>query len=196
MPGIASRIGALALIPPVDAVRPRRCPSCLNIEGIGKQLLFYGHGLRCRWVAVPSPDPEQRLILAWQRRFLCTRCGTTVLVGPAGLLRRGTYTLFAILAAWFAALPAPLGDERTEVYAGHGVDRLAPDVHRRAPRWAALERWTRCAAQWWATRPVSSSGPWRDRVAALLSGFLAGDGGRDGAIARAVDAHAAAGAAM
>lgn len=196
MPDIASRIGALVLIPPVDVVRPRRCPCCLNIHGIGGQLLFHGHGLRCRWVAVPAADRDQRLVLAWQRRFLCTRCGATVLVGPTGLLRRGTYTLFAILAAWFAALPAPLGDGRAEVYADLGVDRLAPDLHRRVPRWAALERWARHGAKWWPTRPGPPSAPWRERVAALLSGFLAGTGGRNGAIARAVDAHAAAGAAM
>jgi hypothetical protein len=196
MSRIAVAFAPLTEIPDVGDVRPCRCRSCRQVEGVGGRLLFHGHGQRWRLVAVAG-DGEGLLVRAWQRRFLCTRCGATVLVVPIGLLPGFVYTLGAILASWFAAAPAPIGDglRDEEVYAGHGVDRLAPDMHRATPRWASLERWSRLASSWWPSRPMPV-GRWRDQVAALLIGFMAGKGGRDGAIARAVAAHAAAGAAV
>jgi len=196
MPGIAMAFASLTEIPDVGAVRPWRCLSCLQVEGVGGRLLFHGHGQRWRLVAVAG-DGEGALVLAWQRRFLCTRCGATVLVVPIGLLPGFVYTLGAILAAWLAAAPAPMGEGLCdeEVYAGHGVDRLAKDLHRATPRWASLERWSRLASSWWPSRPTPAGG-WRVQVAALLIGFVAGKGGRDGAIARAVAAQAAAGATV
>lgn len=195
MATISAVYAPLTEIPDVDAVRPCRCRSCRHVQGVGGRLLFHGHGKRWRLVAIPG-DGEGLVVRAWQRRYRCTRCGTTILVVPIGMLPRFVYTLFAIVAAWFSAASVPIGDglDDAKVYAGHGVDRLTPDLHRVNPRWYSLQRWSMLASAWWPSRPTA--GGWRDQVAALLAGFVAGKGGRDGAIARAVAAHAAAGAAM
>lgn len=79
-----------------------------------------------------------------------------------------------------------------------GVDRRSdkPEAHRLGrPRWRSLARWLASAPAWWPTRPVSD-GTWREQATSLLAGFVPGDAGREGAIRRAVSAHAAGGTAM
>jgi hypothetical protein len=121
-------------------------------------------------------------------------------VRPDDVLERHRYALTAILTAWFLAVRPPIGDGHHDeaVYDLVGVDRRipGPDPGRAGkPRWGSLARWAACISAWWPTR--STTGPtWRKRVVALLAGFIPGDGGRDGAIRRAVVAHAAGGSAM
>jgi hypothetical protein len=132
------------------------------------------------------------MVVCWQRRYLCTRCGATTLVVPMGVLSRFVYTLGAILGALFAAAATPIGDglDDRAAYERHGVDRLTEGVF--GVRWSSLERWIGLAETWWPCRSLPSM-PWRERASALLAGFLPGSGGRDGAIARGVLAHAAGG---
>jgi hypothetical protein len=148
-------------------------------------------------VAVPSEKPDGRLVRTWQRRYECQQCGAVVGICAEGVLQGFVYTLMAILSAWLACVRPPMGDglDDKAVYAVHGVDRLSADRHGRKPRWFSLERWADIATTWWPTRAVPE-GPWRERIEALLAGFLAGGGGRDGTIARAVAAHTTAGSAM
>jgi len=154
-----------------------------------------------RWRDVVFPGPERSVVLqTWVRRFLCLRCKVTSSVSPPEVLPRHRYTLPAIVLAWFHAVDEPLGDglDDPAVYALVGVDRpaITSEAHRAGRRrWRSLRRWLRSAARWWATRPLAGT-TWRQRAACLLLGFLPGDGGRDGAIRRALSAHAAGGTAM
>ena len=104
-------------------------------------------------------------------------------------------TLGAIVAALFAAAASPVGDglDDDAAYERHGVDRLTEGAF--GVRWSSLERWIGRAETWWPCRSLPST-PWRERISALLAGFLPGSGGRDGAIGRAVLAHAAGGRTM
>jgi hypothetical protein len=83
------------------------------------------------------------------------------------------------------------------VYAHVGVDRLArtPEIHRTGRRrWRSLARWASKLSQWWPTTAVSGT-TWRDRVAALLIGFVAHAGEAERAVVEAAVArHAGRGA--
>ena len=145
-------------------------------------------------------DPDDRRISTWVRRFVCGRCGATCSVSADDVLARHRYTLAVIVTAWFLAVRPPIGDGRDEeaVYALVGVDRRVPgpDPDRSGrPRWRSLSRWVATIASWWPSRPVVGT-TWRQRAAALVVGFVPGEGGRDGAIRRALVAHAAGGRAM
>jgi hypothetical protein len=110
------------------------------------------------------------------------------------------YSLAAILTAWFLAADAPVGDglDDTAVYALLGVDRRSEAQepgHSGRRRWRSLRRWLGLASAWWPTRPALGA-TWRARAGALLVGFIPGDGGREGALRRAVSAHVAGGTAM
>jgi hypothetical protein len=155
-----------------------------------------GHGKR--WHDVIAPGAA--VVSTWVWRFLCCRCDRTCSVSRDDVLARHRYTLSAILVAWFLAAPRPVGDglDDEEVYALVGVDRRVPgpDPDRSGtPRWRSLARWAASIASWWPTRPVTGS-TWRERAAALIVGFVPGEGGREGAIRRALVAHTAAGRSM
>lgn len=182
-------------IPPIDAVRPPFCPHCHVPAGVVGARNLWGHGGRTHHVVVPGDTPT--LAQVWVRRFLCRRCDRTCSVWPPGCLPRHLYALAAILRAWFLAADPPLGDglDDEAAYALVGVDRRAAGQERGRSgrrRWRSLRRWLRSAARWWPTRPLTGS-TWRQQVAALLVGFLPGEGGREGAIRRAVSAHVAGG---
>ncbi len=186
-------------LPPIDAVRPPCCPRCGALARVSGALNLWGHGTRWRDVIAPG-EPGERVVSAWVWRFSCQKCETTCSVSADSLLARRRYTLAAILTAWFLAVRRPIGDGRAEeaVYALVGVDRRVPgpDPDRAGkPRWRSLSRWAAKVPAWWPARPVSGS-TWRERAAALLAGFIAGNDARDGAIRRALDAHAAAGRPM
>lgn len=189
--------GSYAL-PSIDAVRPVRCPSCGVGPRIQGALNLWGHGVRWRTVVVLGERP--RIASAWVRRFLCRSCGATCSVAPPGVPPRYLYVLATILMAWWDAAPHPVGDglEDAAVYALRGVDRRKPGPEpgragRR--RWRSLCRWAAMIPTWWPERPVIGA-CWRQRVALLIAGFLPGDGGRDGAVRRALLTHAAGGTAM
>jgi len=116
------------------------------------------------------------------------------------MLSRRLYSLAAIVLAWFLAVDRPVGDglDDKAVYALVGVDRWLEEQEsgrsgRR--RWRSLRRWVATTSQWWPTRPAIGT-TWRERAASLIVGFLPGDGGREGALRRAVSAHVAGGTAM
>ena len=143
--------------------------------------------------------PGARLVSAWVWRFLCCGCDRTCSVSADEVLARHRYTLEAILVAWILAAPRPIGDGKDDeaVYALVGVDRRVPSTEFRAGRhrWRSLSRWVAAIPRWWPTRPVVGT-MWRQRAAALIAGFLPGDGERGGAVRRALAAHAAGGTAM
>ena len=183
------------LPPPIDAARPRFCPGCGVPAGSRGALNLSGHGARSHEVVVPGDTPT--LVTVWVRRFLCRRCNRTCSVLPPGCLPRHLYTLGAIVMAWFLAAESPVGDglDDEAVYDRVGVDRRASGQEpgragRR--RWRSLRRWLHPAACWWPTRHITGS-TWRQQVAALLVGFVPGEGGREGATRRAVSAHVAGG---
>lgn len=178
-------------------MRPANCPACGAIAGVPGALNLWGHGKRHRDVITTAAE---RLAPTWVWRFLCRRCGTTCSVSPPDVLARHRYTLTAILLAWFRAAKRPIGDGQDDavVYALVGVDRRVPgpDPDRCGkPRWRSLSRWAASIATWWPSRPAVGS-TWRLRATALLTGFIPGDDGRDGAIRRALAAHAAGGRPM
>lgn len=187
----------LAELPTVDDARPRRCPACQQVQPLDGPLLLWGHGVRWRLVVFP-PAPgvsRPRLLKAWERRFLCTSCGHTCGVRPAGVVARFLYTVYAIVTAWRLAIPAPVGEglDDAAVYARQGVDRLTPERVARSgrSRWHALERWAQHLETWWPGRAALGT-TWRARVAALLTGFtVEGD-----VLHRALASHASRGAAM
>jgi len=184
--------------PPIDAVRPAFCPHCRAVAGVPGARNLWGHGGRWHDVVVPGDKPT--LAQVWTRRFLCRRCDQTCSVSPPGILPRHVYSLAAILTAWFLAAERPVGDglDDEAVYALLGVDRwleTQESGHAGRRRWRSLRRWVACASTWWPTRPAIGA-TWRDRAASLLVGFIPGDGGRDGAIQRALSAHVAGGTAM
>lgn len=168
-------------------------------SGVPGALNLWGHGVRWRVVVRPGPEQATLDVIA-QRRFLCRPCGSTCTVAPADVLLRHVYSLQAMLTAWFLAVARPLGDglDHDAVYARQGVDRRKAGPEGGRPgrrRWRSLSRWSKALATWWPTRPVTGR-TWRERVAMLISGFLPGGDGRVGAIRRAVNAHAARGAAV
>jgi len=195
--------------PPIEAVRPRFCASC-KAAGSGSGLLMHGHGVRHVVVVIPPPHWQgvARLVTAPLRRFLCTRCGTTVTVHPRGVLPRCAYSLFAIVFAWWSACKPPIGQGRDDpaVYALQGVDRAVSNepnakpesVHRSGrPRWRGLARWAAKIREWWPGRAVAGT-TWRERVGSLLAGFAAEAGGADIArvLIHAEASHAGRGAVV
>ncbi len=186
-------------LPPIEAVRPPRCPKCRVPAGTPGALNLWGHGVRWRDVIVPGEEAGQR-VRTWVWRFLCRNCDSTSSVSPSDVLSRYRYTLMAIVTAWLLAAAKPVGDGLDEeaVYAHVGVDRRVPgrDPDRAGkPRWRSLARWAASIPTWWPARPVVGE-TWRQRATTLVAGFLPGDGGRDGAVRRALAAHAAGGGAM
>ena len=180
-------------------MRPKFCPHCGVVAGVPGALNLWGHGKRCRRVIVPG-EADRRVVFAWVWRFLCRCCGKTCSVSPTAVLARFRYTLAAIVTAWFFAVGPPIGDGHDDeaVYALVGVDRRVPgrDPDRAGkPRWRSLSRWTTSIPAWWPTRPAVGA-TWRQRAASLVSGFLPGDGGRIGAVGRALAAQASGGLRM
>lgn len=189
------------ILPPTSAVRPSFCPHCRVIAGEPGAFNLWSHDIRWRDVVLPGlTDGRVVLVPSWVRRFICLRCDVTCSVSPPEVLPRHLYTLPAIILAWFRAVDAPLGDglDDAAVYALMGVDRpltTQEPGHAGNRRWRSLHRWMVAASDWWPTRPLAGI-TWRQQATCLLLGFVAGDGGRDGAIRRAVSAHVAGGTAM
>lgn len=130
------------------------------------------------------------------------RCDTCCAVGPPDVVPRHLYALGAILTAWLLALAQPLGEglDQVAVYARQGVDRRAgvssAELRRSGRRrWRSLGRWAARIETWWPARPVMGT-TWRQTAHALLVGFVAGGGGRDGLRSRALAAHASSGCGM
>jgi hypothetical protein len=130
-------------LPPVEAVRPARCPRCGHPgAAAGERVGLLGHGVRERQVRGPGAAfaaPEVGSVLL--RRYRCRECSALVTVGPRGLCFRRLYTSPAIalaLALWAcrrAAAPAV----RCRVSPWRIVGAAA------AAGWASLRRWAQAA---------------------------------------------------
>jgi hypothetical protein len=187
----------------VEAARPPRCPNCLTPARSEGRIVLHGHGVRWRTVVLAN-DRECGASIAriWSRRFRCCRCETCCAIAPPGVVPRHLYGLGAIVTAWLLALAEPLGEglDQLAVCARQGVDRRGgvgdtePGRSGRR-RWRSLGRWAARIGMLWPTRPVSGT-TWRQTAHALLVGFVAGGGGRDGLRARAIAAHASSGGSM
>jgi len=87
--------------PPVEVVRPGRCPRCgaaSRPEGGGLQM--HGHGLRERQLrGVLEPGGQPVIVVLLLRRFLCLVCGCVATVVPRGVVRGRLYSAGAIALA-------------------------------------------------------------------------------------------------
>lgn len=183
---------------PIDIVRPCRCDRCGNVDGT--KLAFHGNGVRLRQAVIPGRhwSKRARIVVVAVRRFECTVCGAAPTVLPRGLLPRHLYSLFAIVHAFWLAVPAPLGQglRDGEVCAHQGVDRLPDERHRSGQRrWRSLARWAACAGQWWPTVAIAGT-TWRRRAALLIAAFVPAGEAPAAVIRSAVDRHAGRGALM
>lgn len=86
-------------VPPVDDVRPSRCPCCFRAaRAFGESLGVVGHGKRERMFH-EVVGLLVTVFVVFVRRFLCVHCGRTFTVAPAGTLSRRRYTVRAIVLA-------------------------------------------------------------------------------------------------
>jgi hypothetical protein len=114
---------------------------------------LHGHGLRARQVLGPlEVGAASTTSVVACRRYLCTACGTVVMVVPRGIEPRRHYGRAAIclaLALW-ALAGQPTTAIRTQVCAWPG---------RETTSWRTLGRW--------ATAAASGDWPWCRAAAGL-----------------------------
>ncbi len=181
-------------IPDVDDVRPPACPRCKAPARDGTRIQLQGHGRRDRAVVIRPTIDGQRPEIGdcWARRYRCVCCEATLTVLPVGVFPRCLYSALAIVAAFLATAPAPLGDglEHRAAYARHAMFPNSGWTRPGPLRWRSLDRWARRAADWWPDRPHAS-------LHALIAGWYQEAGGvfRE-VLARAVASHPRWGAAM
>lgn len=141
------------LLPDVDDVRPKACPSCRRPAKQGDKIDLHGHGIRTRDVLVAPAITRARchLVACWSRRYRCTRCGKICTVLPLGVIPRHLYSAFAIVVAFVLTAAEPLGHDLTDAlaYKRQGLfDRRA--VKPRVDwRWVSIDRWRRSIPVWW-----------------------------------------------
>lgn len=129
-------------VPPVEAVRPGRCPGCgAASRPLGKALVLVGHGLRERQVRGPAragEPPELRVISV--RRYRCRRCHAVCTVVPRGVVRRRHFGAGAI--GWALFLFGV--EQRTSRQIRDQVGGLGS---AEAGYWITFGRWLAAAAQ-------------------------------------------------
>jgi hypothetical protein len=186
----------------IEAHRPARCARCGATAPLGR-LLFHGHGVRDRAAVLPGrhwTEPAE-VVTVEVRRYLCTICEATCTVLPRGLLPRHLYSLFAIVHAWWLAIPLGGRLDDPAVCARQGADRGLPlrqEDHRTGRRrWRSLRRWSAKIEAWWPSVPVTG-GCWRERTGSLLASFVgaAVEAGPAGVVRCAVHRSAGRGAVM
>jgi hypothetical protein len=106
-------------------------------------VVLHGHGLRERQFWGPlEPDGPPLITVVRVRRYRCTRCRTTVTVGPAETLTSRLYSASAIALAL-----ALFGLQRL---ASHAVRKLVSPMAfigaTSAARWLTVRRWCRDVA--------------------------------------------------
>jgi len=146
-------------LPPVEVLRPARCPACGNPSyPPGQPLGLIGHGTYRRRVL--GLDEDRDGLLIWVRRYLCTQCGGTTSVLPCVLYPGRQYAGIAILISLVLLLLRGkcAGEVRSHITGseeGHG--------------WRSLSRWRRqvLAPLWgWTARQLGINGhPTSDRSA-------------------------------
>jgi len=117
----------MAALPPVDAVRPARCPFCdAASRPVGGRVALVGHGLRQRrlW-GPPSVDGAPEDLELVLRRYRCRCCGAVIAVGPASVVPGRLYSATAIALA----------------FALYGIEHAShPQVRRRVSPWRPSRR--------------------------------------------------------
>ena len=190
----------MMVTPPVGAVRPACCPHCASVgRHLDGDVVIEGNGERARQVVVPIFQDGLRFvrIACWSRRFLCTRCGKSIVVLPPGVVPGCLYSVAAMVVAWWTSW-SPLGaDERRHeaVCAPEGVDRRRDGVGADR-RWRAPYRWaTRLSAIF--TGHLALAGGWRQEVerALMMLAIQARDFGPEALARQACRAHATYGTA-
>lgn len=132
----------LAGPPPVEVLRPPRCPCCgAASRPAGAPLVLHGHGIRERMMMGPETSSGRPLMqVAYCRRFRCTACTAVMLVVPRPVLAGRRYTANAI------ALALALWGHFTGSRTAEAVrERVAPGVYFETG-WRSLRRWTRAVA--------------------------------------------------
>jgi hypothetical protein len=135
----------MANLPPVDLVRPARCPSCdAPSRPIGGPLGLHGHGLRERQIRGPlTPGGPAKLVSVLARRYKCLSCRAIVLVVPRGVLPRRLYS--APVIAWVLARVGLEGATTATVRAEVCPSLiLGPSA---VERWLAPSRWIEARRQ-------------------------------------------------
>jgi hypothetical protein len=162
---------AMIVAPPVDAVRPTCCPHCGSVgRHLDGDVVIEGNGERPRQVVVPTFQDGLRLvrITCWSRRFLCTRCGKSIVVLPSGVSPGCLYSVAAMVVVWWKSWSLMRADARhNEVdNAQVSVDSRRDDVGEER-RWRTPYRWAaRLSAIF--TGHHALNGGWRQEVARAL----------------------------
>jgi hypothetical protein len=125
--------------PPIDAVRPNRCPVCdCAARMLGQSLAVVGHGIRTRQLRGPDrPGCSPELRVLFIRRFLCKPCGSTMTVAPREVSPWHLYALPVI--AWAIALFGLDGLRAREVRRQVSPDRTIASGSESC--WRQLARW-------------------------------------------------------
>ena len=158
--------------PPVDDVRPARCPACGSPARRAGQVVLEGNGVRQRPVVVARVQGGSVALArdaCWSRRYVCNACGRSTLVLPEGVLAGCTYSIPAIVWIWLQShslMGGADGDAGVpgKVCAPKGVDLPGPCAAMK--RWRSPYRWSRWISHLWPI-PVSSD-RWPDRVGQVL----------------------------
>lgn len=153
----------MTVTPPIEAVRPGCCPRCASVgRHLDGDIVIEGNGERARQVVVPIFQGGLRFvrITCWSRRFLCSRCGKSIVVLPPGVIPGCLYSVAAMVVAWWTSCPLVGAEARAHeaVCAAEGVDRRRDGVGEDR-RWRTPYRWA-------------------TRLSAIFTGHLALDGSR------------------
>jgi hypothetical protein len=127
--------------PPIDAVRPSRCPTCgVASRKVGGKVMLHGHGVRERQQRGPAtPDAAAAVSGIIMRRYHCQQCGAVITAAPESVAKHKLYSApaIALALALFGVLRMAARDVRQRV----SPWRVIGDLN--AERWATLARWTR-----------------------------------------------------
>ena len=138
--------------PPVDDVRPGRCPCCGTGARAGGRQAIVGHGVVERQRLDPSGTGGTAEVAGQRvRRYRCRKCGHVMRVTHSALLQCKHYGAAAIAMA--------LGLWGIERMPAERVRELVSPWRQRDPsrsRWRSLGRWTTGAASGALWRSVST----------------------------------------
>lgn len=141
------------LLPDVDDVRPKACPSCRRPAKQGRKIDLHGHGVRWRQVVVGPALTRGRgaIDTCWSRRYRCARCGQTCTVLPVGVIPRHLYSAFAIVVAFILIAAEPVGHDLTDAlaYKRQGLFDVRAVRQGVDWRWVSVGRWRRSITAWW-----------------------------------------------
>ena len=137
-------------------MRPGRCPRCGKASHEpGCKLGLHGHGVIYgrKLLGPADADGEARQQRVDARRYVCTACGATVIVVPAGFAPRRHYGAGAIGLALFlyGVLELSARQVRERIRPFRTVGYSAPD------KWRTLIGWTEAASEGRLFRAIRAS---------------------------------------